>query len=220
MQYMDQFFDYLPKLCKLSNLKVLFAGFTSDDDATIDKSLLNFAKEQNKYGHVILYVRQEDFDKIEKVAELRICHAFVVRGKKLNTVDKFVYQNTLKQFLSYIKEKEGAELDWDGDTSKPLYLDSYYDLHHFTFDEKKEFTEQFRLIIEQICLSANKSQEFANIFVSVLHTYYRLTGIEPAMIEETHYLNYAKSSLLRRMSLKRLKEIHSYLLEELRNDKL
>lgn len=218
MQYLDSFFDYLPKLCKQSRLPIIFVGFTDEEDSTIDKSIIQYCKTNKKFRNVILYVREKDFNNLDKLPELRICHAFCVSGNKMNPIDKFIYCNTLKLFMRYLHDNEKIELDWDGDIKKPLYIDTYYDLTNFTFDSDDKFTPQFVFIIKEICKQCKKSEKFAELFVEVLYLFYKCTGIVPHMIEEDHYLNYASNTILRKLSIKKLQTIIHTLQEELKND--
>ena len=207
MKYMDHFFDQLPKICKKSKLNIVFAGFTDLPPQTIDEHLIKFCDQYEKHETVILYVQESDFKKLENMAELRICHAYVVKDRKLSTLDKNHYQITLKQFVRYLSEKEKTELDWNGDIHKPLYMDSYHDLHQFCFTDEGTFTNPFIFVIKQICAQAGKGKTFQDLFVAVLYLYYQVTGIEPCMIEGEHFLNYGSNSNLGKLTIKKLKSI-------------
>ena len=207
MKYMDHFFDQLPRLCHKSKLDIVFAGFTDIQPSYIDEHIIRYCDSQNKHETVILYVNESDFKSIESLAELRICHAYCVKDKKLTTIHKQHYQHTLKRFLRYLSEIELTELDWNGDIQKPLFMDSYYDLHQFCFTDEGTFTEQFIFVIKQICSQAGKGLKFQELFVAALYLYYRVTGIEPCMIEGDHFLNYGSNTKLRKLSIKKLKSI-------------
>jgi hypothetical protein len=213
MQHFDLFFDNLNKLCKKSKLDIYFAGFTNDKLDKIDKNLTTFCKKNSKMDTVILYVQDDDMTHLlQDIAELRIMHSYCIdtTQRAMNPSDKYRYNNILKKFCEFIKNETAIELDYNGNTKQPLYLDCYFDLHHFIFYEEK-LTNAFKMLIQTIFQQNGRNKKYSDLYLEVLQLYYDKCGIEPHLIDEHNILNYGSNSTIRKLTLKKLNNLKKIL---------
>ena len=201
--FIEQFVtETLPKLCKSSKLPVHFLGFTSDNDETIDRSLLQYAKKHKKYGYSFIYILEDDIENIPSNGDLAIRHATVLRNDNDKTTK---HKETIKKFLMHITQETGLEMDWSYQIQHPFYLDTYADLESFTYNEDGSLTDQFKATIFVVCKDYKKTANFTKLYISVLEQYTAKTGIDPFLLENDHPLSFATTNF-RRMTIKKLKE--------------